>query len=53
VEYYPFKNLNLYFFGSYVWRSYQYTDYAELGGQLQDYNRSRFMIGFISPLLVL
>lgn len=53
VEYYPFKNLNLYFFSSYVIRKYNYTDYAETKLGASDFNRSRFMIGFISPLLVL
>jgi hypothetical protein len=53
VEFYPFKNLNLRFFGTYVARSYNYTEYAEKTFGSKDYKTSRFMVGFISPLLIL
>ncbi len=53
IEFYPFKNLNLRFFGTYVLRNYNYTDYAEKKFGSVDYNTSRFMLGFITPLLIL
>jgi hypothetical protein len=53
VEYYPFKNFNLYFFGSAIMRSYNYTSYAESRLGQRDFSRTRIQIGLISPLLIL
>jgi len=50
LEFYPWKDVNLKFFATYVGRSYKYSDYAKSRVGAQDYNTSRFMIGFISPL---
>jgi hypothetical protein len=53
IEFYPFKDLNLRFFTTYVLRAYNYSDYAKERGGYSDYNTSRIMLGFISPLLIL
>jgi len=53
IEFYPFKDLNLRFFGTYVLRNYKYSDYAKEKGGYSNYNTSRIMFGFISPLLIL
>jgi hypothetical protein len=53
LEFYPFKDLNLRFFGTHVMRDYKYTDYAKSTFGSVDYSRSRFMLGFITPLLIL
>ncbi len=53
IEFYPFKDLNLRFFATHVARMYRYSDYAKQGGNLVDYGTGRFMLGFISPLLIL
>ncbi len=53
IEFYPFKDLNLRFFGTHVMRSYHYSDYAKERGGAVNYNTGRFMLGFISPLLIL
>lgn len=50
LEFYPWKDINLKFFATYVGRSYDYSSYAESRVGLQDYSTSRFMIGVISPL---
>lgn len=50
LEYYPWSDINLKFFFTYVGRSYDYSSYAESRVGLQDYSTSRFMIGIISPL---
>ncbi len=55
VEYFPWDDVNLKFFAGYVGRHYKYSDYAKnrTGLNKQDYNTSRIMIGFISPLTIL
>lgn len=53
IEFFPFKDLNLRFFGTHVMRFYSFSDYAKSKAGYADYNTSRFMIGFISPLLIL
>ncbi len=53
IEFYPFKDLNLRFFGTHVMRDYKYSDYAKSTFGSMDYSRSRFMLGFITPLLIL
>jgi hypothetical protein len=53
IEFYPFKKVNLYFYAAYVARTYKYTDYAKTTFGSGDYDTSRLMIGFISPLLIL
>ncbi len=53
LEYFPFRNLNLKFYGSYVQRIYNYSAYAETAFGVKDYNTGRFTVGFISPLLIL
>lgn len=52
LEFYPWKDVNLKFFATYVGRSYKYSDYAKSRVGVEDYNTSRFMIGFISPLQI-
>jgi hypothetical protein len=53
IEFYPFKNLNLRFFATHVARMYRYSDYVKSRGLYADYNTGRFMLGFITPLLIL
>jgi hypothetical protein len=53
IEFYPFTKVNLYFYASYVARMYNYTDYAKTKFGSSNYDTSRLMIGFISPLLIL
>lgn len=53
IEFYPFKDLNLRFFATHVARMYKYSDYAKQKAGYADYNTGRFMLGFISPLLIL
>jgi hypothetical protein len=53
IEYFPFKDLNLRFFGTHVMRFYKFSDYAKSKGEFSDFNTSRFMVGFITPLLIL
>lgn len=50
LEFWPWKDLNLKFFLSYVGRNYNYSDYAKARVGVQDYNTGRVMIGIISPL---
>ncbi len=50
LEFYPWKDIKLKFFATYVGRMYDYSSYAESRVGLQDYSTSRFMIGVISPL---
>ena len=50
LEFYPWKDINLKFYLTYVGRSYDYSSYAESRVGAQDYSTSRFMIGIISPL---
>lgn len=50
LEFYPWKDINLKFFATYVGRKYDYSSYAESRVGLQDYSTSRFMIGVITPL---
>ncbi|HEX3167501.1 MAG TPA: porin [Chitinophagaceae bacterium] len=53
IEYYPFEKLNLRFFANWVGRVYQYSDYSKKRFSVSDYNTGRFVIGFVTPLLVL
>lgn len=53
VEYYPFDDINLRFFATYVHRIYQYTDYAKEQFGSKDFTTSRIAFGFIAPLLIL
>jgi hypothetical protein len=53
IEFYPFKDLNLRFFATHVARMYQYSDYAKQRAGYVNYNTGRFMLGFITPLLIL
>jgi hypothetical protein len=53
IEYYPFEKLNLRFFANWVGRVYQYSDYSKKRFLVTDYNTGRFVIGFVTPLLVL
>jgi hypothetical protein len=53
IEFFPFKDLNLRFFGTYVNRSYKFSEYAKSEFGSKDYNTSRIMFGFITPLLIL
>jgi len=50
LEFYPWKDINLKFYATYVGRSFNYSSYAESRVGLQDYSTSRFMIGVITPL---
>lgn len=50
IEFWPWGDINLKFFVSYVGRIYDYSSYAESRVGLQDYNTSRIAIGLISPL---
>lgn len=53
-EFYPFKDLNLKFYATYVGRFYNYTDYAVQNGVNHSVqNTARYSIGFIAPLLIL
>lgn len=53
VEFFPFKNLNLKFFGSYVGRYYNYTAYAKRTFGSVNNTTGVFTLGFITPLVVL
>lgn len=55
IEYYPWEDLNMKFFLGGVQRYYTYSDYAKnrTGLGKEDYNTTRLIIGFISPLTVL
>jgi len=50
IEFWPWGDINLKFFVSYVGRYYDYSSYAESRVGAQDYNTSRIAIGIISPL---
>lgn len=52
-EYYPFEKLNLKFFTNYVGRIYSYSDYSKQRFGASNYTTGRFVVGFISPLLIL
>lgn len=53
IEFYPYKNLNLRFFATHVARMYNFSDYSKSTFGSADYTTSRFMLGFITPLLIL
>jgi hypothetical protein len=53
IEYYPFEKLNLRFFANWVGRVYKYSDYSKQRFGAVDFNTGRFVIGFVTPLLVL
>jgi Phosphate-selective porin O and P len=53
IEYYPLKKLNLKFFSAYVGRYYDYSGYAKSKFGSTNSTTGVFMIGFISPLVIL
>ncbi|HWR94989.1 MAG TPA: porin [Flavobacterium sp.] len=53
VQYIPFPQYNLKFYLGYVYRDYDYTDYAENAFDVKDYNTGLLSFGIIAPLLVL
>jgi hypothetical protein len=53
IEYFPWKTLNLKFYVGYVGRIYNYSDYAKSRIGIENYNTGRFIIGLITPLLIL
>lgn len=53
VEFYPIKNYNLKFFGSYVGRYFRYSEYATQSLGAANGSATRIMIGITSPLLIL
>jgi hypothetical protein len=53
AEYYPLKRVNLKFFAAYVWRDYLYSAYSKSRFGSTNSTTGVFMIGFISPLVVL
>jgi hypothetical protein len=50
LEFYPWDNFNLKFFVGYVGRVYNYSDYAKMRINSQDYSTGRVMIGIITPM---
>jgi len=50
IEYFPWSDINLKFFLSFVGRNYNYSQYAKDRVGVSDYNTGRIMIGIISPL---
>ncbi|MFL5809822.1 MAG: porin [Flavisolibacter sp.] len=53
IELYPFDNVNLRFFANWVGRKYEYSDYSKSRFGSKDYTTGRFVIGFVTPLLIL
>jgi len=53
IEYYPFEKLNLRFFANWVGRIYNYSDYSKQRFGAKDYTTGRFVVGFVTPLLIL
>lgn len=53
VEFFPFKNLNLKFFATYVGRFYNYSSYAKNTLGNSNYTTGQLSLGFITPLVVL
>lgn len=53
IQYMPYKDLNLKFYLGYVYRKYDFTDYAKTAYGVSDYFTNRFSFGIIAPLLVL
>lgn len=53
AEYFPFNDLNLKFFATYIGRFYRYTDYAKKTFGDVNTNTARISVGFICPLLIL
>jgi len=53
IEFFPWNDINLKFFLTYIGRNYVYSDYAKERVGLMDYNTGRIMIGIITPLKVL
>lgn len=52
VEYFPFKDINLKFFTTFIYRDYKYTGYAKEKFGNINASASMIMLGFISPLTV-
>ncbi len=53
VEVYPFNNLNLKVFGTFIGRKYVYTDYAKSNFGMTNTDNYRISVGIISPLVIL
>lgn len=55
IEYFPWEKIDLKFFAGVVQRHFVYSDYAKNrpGLELRDHDKTRIMVGFISPLLIL
>ncbi len=52
LEFWPWADINLKFFVSYVGRVYDYSDYAKERVGVNDYNTGRLTFGIISPLQI-
>ncbi|WP_282142950.1 porin [Cellulophaga baltica] len=50
LEFYPFKQLNLKFFASYIGRDYKYSNTAKTTYDLNNSSTGQVMVGFIAPL---
>ena len=53
IEVYPFDKVNFRFFANYVGRKYEYSDYSKSRLGAKDFSTGRFVIGFVTPLLIL
>lgn len=53
VQYFPFKDNNMKFYLGYVYRKYDYTDYAQSNFGQRDYTTGVLSFGLIAPFLVL
>jgi hypothetical protein len=52
LEYYPFDNINLRFYATYVQRFYRYSDYSKSAYGSKDLTTGRISLGIVSPLLI-
>ncbi len=52
IEFWPWGDINLKFFVSYIGRFYNYSDYAKSRVGVQDYDTGRITFGIISPLKI-
>lgn len=53
IEFFPWSDINIRFYLSFVGRSYRYSQYAKDRVGMVDFDTSRIMIGLISPLNIL
>ncbi|ESU22797.1 hypothetical protein FEDK69T_18160 [Flavobacterium enshiense DK69] len=53
VQYFPFKDYNMKFYLSYIYRKYDYKSYAEAAYGVKDYTTGVLSFGIIAPFLVL